>query len=161
MGCHRAAYPAAQGTGQSTLATSGRDRSGDEIAGADRRLAEVKLELATIDKQLALSAEHWRTLAVTSHMLEQVCEIYETERQPKRFASFSVLETTDRGQIHPRLDSHLARTRSESTMTNNRAPLEVLSRGHAKRSSSLSDFRWRPPTRGAVLPCHWCWMTCW
>ncbi len=64
---------------------------------ADRRLAEVKLELACLEKQLAACAEHWRTLGATTSMLEKVCEVYETERQPEtlREASAFLKQLTD------------------------------------------------------------------
>jgi len=97
---------------------------------ADRRLAEVKLELATIDKQLELSAEHWRTLAVTSNMLEQVCEIYETERQPEtlREASAFLKQLTDGKytRVWTPLGKNALQIDNEKQQS---LPLEVLSRG--------------------------------
>ncbi|MFM8396623.1 MAG: ATP-binding protein, partial [Pirellula sp.] len=49
----------------------------------DRRLAEAKLELASLERQVELCADHWRTLGFTTCMLEKVCDIYESERQPE------------------------------------------------------------------------------
>jgi hypothetical protein len=97
---------------------------------ADRRLAEVKLELATIDKQLELAAEHWRTLAVTSNMLEQVCDIYETERQPEtlREASAFLKQLTDGKytRVWTPLGKNALQIDNEKQQS---LPLEVLSRG--------------------------------
>lgn len=97
---------------------------------ADRRLAEVKLELATIDKQLELASEHWRTLAVTSSLLEQVCEIYETERQPEtlREASAFLKQLTDGKytRVWTPLGKNALQIDNEKQQS---LPLEVLSRG--------------------------------
>ncbi len=97
---------------------------------ADRRLADVKLELATIDKQLELAAEHWRTLAVTSNMLEQVCDIYETERQPEtlREASAFLKQLTDGkySRVWTPLGKNALQIDNEKQQS---LPLEVLSRG--------------------------------
>ncbi|MEQ1829565.1 MAG: AAA family ATPase, partial [Pirellula sp.] len=64
---------------------------------ADRRLAEAKLELASLEKQIAACSEHWRILGATTCMLEKVCEVYETERQPEtlREASAFLKQLTD------------------------------------------------------------------
>ncbi len=97
---------------------------------ADRRLLEVKLELATLEKQLELSAEHWRTLAVTSNLLEQVCEIYETERQPEtlREASAFLKQLTDGKYV--RVWTPLGKNALQIDNDKNQSlPLEVLSRG--------------------------------
>ncbi len=97
---------------------------------ADRRLLEVKLELATLDKQLELSAEHWRTLAVTSNLLEQVCEIYETERQPEtlREASAFLKQLTEGKYV--RIWTPLGKNALQIDNDKNQSlPLEVLSRG--------------------------------
>ena len=97
---------------------------------ADRRLAEVKLELACLEKQLAACAEHWRTLAATTSMLEKVCEVYETERQPEtlREASAFLKQLTDGKYVRvwTPLGKNALRIDNEK---NQSLPLEVLSRG--------------------------------
>ena len=97
---------------------------------ADRRLAEVKLELACLEKQLAACAEHWRTLAATTCMLEKVCEVYETERQPEtlREASAFLKQLTDGKYVRvwTPLGKNALRIDNEK---NQSLPLEVLSRG--------------------------------
>ena len=97
---------------------------------ADRRLAEVKLELACLEKQLAACAEHWRTLGATTSMLEKVCEVYETERQPEtlREASAFLKQLTDGKYVRvwTPLGKNALRIDNEK---NQSLPLEVLSRG--------------------------------
>ncbi len=36
-----------------------------------------------LENQIKACAAHWQTLAATTHMLDKVCEVYETERQPE------------------------------------------------------------------------------
>ena len=97
---------------------------------ADRRLAEVKLELACLEKQLAACAEHWRTLGATTCMLEKVCEVYETERQPEtlREASAFLKQLTDGKYVRvwTPLGKNALRIDNEKSQS---LPLEVLSRG--------------------------------
>lgn len=97
---------------------------------ADRRLAEVKLELACLEKQLSACAEHWRTLGATTSMLEKVCEVYETERQPEtlREASAFLKQLTDGKYVRvwTPLGKNALRIDNEK---NQSLPLEVLSRG--------------------------------
>jgi len=97
---------------------------------ADRRLAEVKLELACLEKQLTACAEHWRTLGATTSMLEKVCEVYETERQPEtlREASAFLKQLTDGKYVRvwTPLGKNALRIDNEK---NQSLPLEVLSRG--------------------------------
>ncbi len=97
---------------------------------ADRRLAEVKLELACLEKQLAACSEHWRTLGATTSMLEKVCEVYETERQPEtlREASAFLKQLTDGKYVRvwTPLGKNALRIDNEK---NQSLPLEVLSRG--------------------------------
>ena len=97
---------------------------------ADRRLAEVKLELACLEKQLAACAEHWRTLGATTCMLEKVCEVYETERQPEtlREASAFLKQLTDGKYVRvwTPLGKNALRIDNERSQS---LPLEVLSRG--------------------------------
>ncbi len=97
---------------------------------ADRRLNEVKLELASLDKQIQTCTSHWQTLAATTRMLERVCEVYESERQPETLreaSSFLRQLTEDKyirvwtplGKNALRIDNHQGQS----------LPLEVLSRG--------------------------------
>jgi hypothetical protein len=51
----------------------------------DRRLGDAKLRLAAVEERIRRDVHHWRVLAVTSLMLEAIRQIYETERQPKRW----------------------------------------------------------------------------
>ncbi len=97
---------------------------------ADRRLAEVKLELACLEKQLESCAEHWRTLGATTCMLEKVCEVYETERQPEtlREASTFLKQLTDGKYVRvwTPLGKNALRIDNDKGQS---LPLEVLSRG--------------------------------
>ncbi|MFN9851370.1 MAG: ATP-binding protein, partial [Planctomycetota bacterium] len=97
---------------------------------ADRRLAEAKLELSCLDRQIELCAAHWRTLGVTTCMLEKVCEVYETERQPEtlREASTFLKQLTDGKYIRvwTPLGKNALRIDNERGQS---LPLEVLSRG--------------------------------
>ena len=97
---------------------------------ADRRLAEIKLELACLEKQLDACAEHWRTLSATTCMLEKVCEVYETERQPEtlREASAFLKQLTDGKYV--RVWTPLGKNALRIDNDKNQSlPLEVLSRG--------------------------------
>jgi uncharacterized protein YhaN len=97
---------------------------------ADRRLAEAKLELASLERQIAACADHWRTLGVTTCMLEKVCEIYESERQPEtlREASAFLKQLTDGKYVRvwTPLGKNALRIDNEKGHS---LPLEVLSRG--------------------------------
>jgi len=122
---------------------------------ADRRLAEVKLELATLEKQLELSAEHWRTLAATSAMLDRVCDVYETERQPETLREASAfLKQLTEGKYH-RVWTPLGKNALQIDNEKGKSlPLEVLSRGTreavfiALRLSLAAAYA----RRGATLP---------
>lgn len=97
---------------------------------ADRRLAEAKLELACLEKQLTACAEHWRTLGATTCMLEKVCEVYENERQPEtlREASAFLNQLTDGKYV--RVWTPLGKNALRIDNDKNQSlPLEVLSRG--------------------------------
>lgn len=97
---------------------------------SDRRLAEAKLELASLEKQIASCADHWRTLGATSAMLEKVCEVYETERQPEtlREASAFLKQLTDGKYV--RVWTPLGKNALRIDNDKNQSlPLEVLSRG--------------------------------
>jgi hypothetical protein len=97
---------------------------------ADKRLAEAKLELACLERQIHACAEHWRTLGVTTCMLEKVCEIYESERQPEtlREASSFLKQLTEGKYVRvwTPLGKNALRIDNEKGQS---LPLEVLSRG--------------------------------
>ncbi len=94
------------------------------------RLAEAKLELACIENQLKACAAHWQTLAVTTGLLDRVCEVYETERQPEtlREASAFLNQLTEGKYV--RIWTPLGKNQLRIDNANGTAlPLEVLSRG--------------------------------
>lgn len=97
---------------------------------ADTRLADAKLELACLENQLKACASHWQTLAATTSMLEKVCEVYETERQPEtlREASAFLSQLTDGKYV--RVWTPLGKNQLRIDNASGQAlPLEVLSRG--------------------------------
>lgn len=97
---------------------------------ADRRLSEAKLELACLERQIQECANHWRTLGVTTCMLEKVCEVYENERQPEtlREASSFLKQLTEGKYVRvwTPLGKNALRIDNEKGQS---LPLEVLSRG--------------------------------
>lgn len=99
------------------------------IAG-DRRLLEIKTELSVLDRQVELTAEHWRTLGFTSSMLNRVCEVYETERQPETLREASVfLKQLTHGKyrrVWTPLGKNALRVENDKGQD---LPIEVLSRG--------------------------------
>lgn len=94
------------------------------------RLAEAKLELCCVDNQIKACASHWQTLATTTHLLDKVCEVYETERQPEtlREASGFLNQLTEGKytRIWTPLGKNQLRVDNRSGQS---LPLEVLSRG--------------------------------
>ncbi|MFM8573314.1 MAG: ATP-binding protein, partial [Pirellula sp.] len=122
---------------------------------ADRRLAEAKLELASLERQIELCADHWRTLGFTTCMLEKVCEIYESERQPEtlREASAFLKQLTEGKYVRvwTPLGKNALRIDNDKGQS---LPLEVLSRGTreavfiALRLSLAAAYS----RRGATLP---------
>ncbi len=100
-----------------------------QLAG-DTRLAEAKLEFACVENQLKACAAHWQTLAVTTNLLDKVCEVYETERQPEtlREASAFLSQLTDGKYV--RVWTPLGKNQLRIDNSHGQAlPLEVLSRG--------------------------------
>lgn len=94
------------------------------------RLSEAKLELACIENQLKACAAHWQTLAVTTGLLDKVCEVYETERQPEtlREASAFLSQLTEGKYV--RIWTPLGKNQLRiDNGKGNSLPLEVLSRG--------------------------------
>ncbi len=97
---------------------------------ADSRLAEAKLEHACVENQLKACSAHWQTLAATTNLLDKVCEVYETERQPEtlREASAFLNQLTDGKYV--RVWTPLGKNQLRIDNANGQAlPLEVLSRG--------------------------------
>jgi uncharacterized protein YhaN len=97
---------------------------------SNTRLAEAKLELACIENQLKACAAHWQTLAVTTLLLDRVCEVYETERQPEtlREASAFLNQLTEGKYV--RIWTPLGKNQLRIDNSKGQAlPLEVLSRG--------------------------------
>lgn len=96
----------------------------------DSRLAEAKLELACLENQLKACANHWQTLAATTNLLDKVCEVYETERQPEtlREASAFLSQLTEGKYV--RVWTPLGKNQLRiDNATGQALPLEVLSRG--------------------------------
>jgi uncharacterized protein YhaN len=97
---------------------------------ADSRLAEAKLEFACLENQLKACSAHWQTLAATTNLLDKVCEVYETERQPEtlREASAFLSQLTEGKYV--RVWTPLGKNQLRIDNANGQAlPLEVLSRG--------------------------------
>ena len=96
----------------------------------DSRLAEAKLELVCLENQLKACASHWQTLAATTNLLDKVCEVYETERQPEtlREASAFLSQLTEGKYV--RVWTPLGKNQLRiDNATGQALPLEVLSRG--------------------------------
>ncbi len=118
---------------------------------ADTRLPDAKLELACIENQLKACSAHWQTLAATTHMLDKVCEVYETERQPEtlREASAFLNQLTEGKYV--RVWTPLGKNQLRIDNAAGQAlPLEVLSVERARPYLSPCVYRWPPPTRGVV-----------
>ena len=121
----------------------------------DRRLAEAKFELASLERQIELCADHWRTLGFTTCMLEKVCEIYESERQPEtlREASAFLKQLTDGKYVRvwTPLGKNALRIDNDKGQS---LPLEVLSRGtrEAVFISLRLSLAAAYSRRGATLP---------
>lgn len=97
---------------------------------ANTRLAEAKLELACVENQLKACAEHWRTLAATTGLLERVCDVYEAERQPETLREASAFLTQLTEGKYVRIWTPLGKNQLRIDNAHGQAlPLEVLSRG--------------------------------
>ncbi len=97
---------------------------------SNSRLSEAKLEWTCVENQLKACAEHWQTLAVTTLLLDSVCEVYETERQPEtlREASAFLNQLTEGKYV--RIWTPLGKNQLRiDNATGQALPLEVLSRG--------------------------------
>jgi hypothetical protein len=121
----------------------------------DRRLAEARFELASLERQIELCADHWRTLGFTTCMLEKVCEIYESERQPEtlREASAFLKQLTEGKYVRvwTPLGKNALRIDNDKGQS---LPLEVLSRGtrEAVFISLRLSLAAAYSRRGATLP---------
>jgi len=122
---------------------------------SDGRLSEAKLELACLENQIHACAAHWQTLATTTHLLDRVCEVYETERQPEtlREASAFLNQLTEGKYV--RIWTPLGKNQLRVDNRSGQAlPLEVLSRGTreavfiALRLSLAAAYS----RRGVVIP---------
>lgn len=122
---------------------------------SDGRLSEAKLELSCTENQISAVAAHWQTLATTTHLLDRVCEVYETERQPEtlREASAFLNQLTEGKYV--RIWTPLGKNQLRVDNRDGQAlPLEVLSRGTreavfiALRLSLAAAYS----RRGVVIP---------
>jgi uncharacterized protein YhaN len=98
--------------------------------GENRRLSVARFELSCIRKQLSDAACEWRTVTTTWHLLEQVRETYEAERQPETLDEASMyLERLTRGK-YTRVWTPLGRHELRVDDQDGKAlSLDVLSRG--------------------------------
>ncbi|MCR9291534.1 MAG: AAA family ATPase [bacterium] len=97
---------------------------------ASSRLAEARLELCCVENQLKACAAHWQTLAVTTGLLDRVCEVYEAERQPETLREASAFLTQLTEGKYVRIWTPLGKNQLRIDNSSGQAlPLEVLSRG--------------------------------
>ncbi len=97
---------------------------------ANTRLSEAKLELCCIENQLKACSAHWQTLAVTTSLLDKVCEVYETERQPETLREASAFLSQLTEGKYTRIWTPLGKNQLRIDNAVGQAlPLEVLSRG--------------------------------
>ncbi len=126
-----------------------------KMLGEDSRLDEARLELGAVVQEMDDLKRQWRTLAVSSQMLESIRESYEAKRQPETLLeASSFLEKLTEGQ-YTRIWTRLT---GEELLVDN-AKGETLSVEHLSRGTreavylglrlALVDAYAR---RGAVLP---------
>jgi len=97
---------------------------------ADTRLAERQVELASVETRLERSLERWRTLALSSQVLESVREVYERERQPAALREASIYLSRLTGGRYRRVWTPLGHRVLRVDDANGKPlPVEVLSRG--------------------------------
>jgi uncharacterized protein YhaN len=121
----------------------------------DRRLADAKLKLGTVEERIRRDVHRWRVLAVTSLMLEAIRQIYETERQPETLAEAStylIRLTEGRYQrVWTPLSEDILRV---DTASGESLPLDILSQG--TREAVFLSLRLALcaayARRGALLP---------
>ncbi|MGI9516672.1 MAG: AAA family ATPase [Pirellulaceae bacterium] len=126
-----------------------------KMLGEDSRLDEARLELGAVVQEMDDLKRQWRTLAVSSQMLESIRESYEAKRQPETLLeASSFLEKLTEGH-YTRIWTRLT---GEELLVDN-AKGETLSVEHLSRGTreavylglrlALVDAYAR---RGAVLP---------
>lgn len=94
------------------------------------RLAEAKLELTCLENQIKACSAHWQTLAATTNLLDKVCEVYETERQPETLREASAFLSQLTNGKYVRVWTPLGKNQLRIDNANGQSlPLEVLSRG--------------------------------
>lgn len=121
----------------------------------DRRLDEVKVELACVQGQLAQQMRRWQVLAATEYTLNSVRKIYETNRQPETLREASEYLKQLTGGHYIRIWTAIEdRTLTVDDANNKPVRLDVLSRGTREaiflslRLALVNSFA----RRGAKLP---------
>jgi hypothetical protein len=134
-----------------------RGAMGQQAAGllADRRRAEIELELGSVEQQLAESVHRWRVLTIAWRALETVRDMYETHRQPQTLKDasryFAALTEGHYVRIWTPLSDMSLRV---DLTTGESLSLDVLSSGTREavflslRLALVADFA----RRGVVLP---------
>ncbi|HUY31799.1 MAG TPA: AAA family ATPase [Pirellulales bacterium] len=96
----------------------------------DRRLAERMLDLGVVETRLREAAERWRTLAVTSCLIDGVRKKYETDRQPETLQEASKYLSRLTGGHYQRIWTPLGEQALRvDDCDGHSLPVEVLSRG--------------------------------
>lgn len=126
-----------------------------KLMAEDTELEEARLELASLDVQIARAKRQWQVVAATSLLLEHVREKYEAERQPEtlREASAQLVRLTE--GAYQRIWTRMV---GEELVVDNAAgdtlPMDLLSRG--TREAVYLSLRLALVTayarRGIVLP---------
>ena len=126
-----------------------------KMLGEDSRLDEARLELNSVETEIAQSKRQWQVLATSSQMLESIREKYESKRQPETLqeASTYLARLTDGHytRIWTRLvgEELLVDNKNDETIT-----VDKLSRGTREavylslRLALIGAYA----RRGAVLP---------
>jgi uncharacterized protein YhaN len=97
---------------------------------ADQRLAEAQLELAAVETQLEGLVNEWRSLATVSHLLDDVCQNYEQQRQPETLREASTFLKQLTAGRYTRVWTPLGTgTLQVDNQQGNSLPLDRLSRG--------------------------------
>lgn len=121
----------------------------------NKRLPAAKLELGCLEEHIQRAAARWRVLAVTSLMLEDIRQIYETERQPETLAEASTYLVRLTEGRYKRIWTPLAQDGLRlDTADGESLPLDVLSQG--TREAIFLSLRLALASayarRGALLP---------
>ncbi len=123
--------------------------------GDDRTIAEVKLELGCVQRQMERACSRWRMLTAMENTLETVRDTYESDRQPETLSEASqYLGALTEGKymrIWTPLSENTLRVDDERGVA---LPLDVLSRG--TREAVFLSLRLALVTayarRGIILP---------